>query len=135
MRGKEVSLWEERLKAVFDKIDAELEAEYGADYPLHPSRPKHGTTANPEDDGLFNIGAAFSAGYGSEHGPGYVVEIRFSTLHTVPQNIRTKIKEEVYQRLKTRLSEAFPERTLQVSEENSIIRIHGDLRLANGTTR
>lgn len=121
--------WEETLKSVFDAIDHELEAEYGDRYPLHPSRPKHGTTANPEDDGLFNVGAAFSAGFGSKYGPGYVVEIRLSTLRNVPDDVREEIKEKVLQGLGQRLPQAFPGKLLHISEENGVIRIHGDLSL------
>lgn len=121
--------WEETLKSVFDTIDHELETEYGARYTLHPSRPERGATANPEADGLFNVGAAFSAGFGSKYGPGYVVEIRVSTLRAVPAGVRDEIKVKVFQSLEKRLSKAFPGKVLHVSEENGIIRIHGDLSL------
>jgi hypothetical protein len=110
-------------------LDHELEAEYSGQYPLHPSRPKNGATANPEADGLFNIGAAFSAGFGSKHGPGYVVEIRLSTLAEVPESVRDEIKQKVFQGLEKRLPQAFPGKGLHISEENDIIRIHGDLSL------
>jgi len=129
MRSNQAMQWEETLKSVFDTLDHELEAEYGGKYPLHPSRPKHGITANPEDDGLFNVGAAFSAGYGSKFGPGYVVEIRLSTLRNVPAEVREEIKIKVLQGLEKRLPAAFPGKVLHVSEENGIIRIHGDLSL------
>jgi hypothetical protein len=129
MRSREAMKWEETLKDVFDAIDHELEAEYGTHYPLHPSRPKRGKTANPEDDGLFNVGAAFSAGFGSKYGPGYVVEIRLATLRAVPPEVRAEIKETVFQELEKRLPAAFPGKALHVSEENGIIRIHGDLSL------
>ncbi len=121
--------WEATLKSVFDAIDEELEAEYGADHGLHPSRPKHGTTSNPEADGLFNIGAAFSAGFGSKYGSGYIVEIRLATLRKVPKEIRAEIKEKVFQGLEKRLPAAFPGRELHVVDENGIIRIYGDLSL------
>lgn len=121
--------WEETLKGVFDTLDHELEAEYGARYTLHPSRPVRGATANPEDDGLFNVGAAFSAGFGSKYGPGYVVEIRLSTLKNVPDEVRNEIKAKVFQGLEKRLSLAFPGKELHVSAENGLIRIHGDLSL------
>lgn len=133
MRSREAIEWERKLKGVFDAIDAELEEQYGADYALHPSRPKQGTTSNPEHDGLFNIGAAFSAGFGSTHGPGYTVEIRLSTLRSVPSGIREKIKQQVFQTLEQRLPETFPGNELQVSEENGLIRIHGDLSLDQGS--
>ncbi len=121
--------WEETLKGVFDTLDHELEAEYGTRYTLHPSRPAHGTTTNPEADGLFNVGAAFSAGFGSKYGPGYVVEIILSTLTNVPDEVRDEIKVKVLQGLEKRLSLAFPGKELHVSEENGVIRIHGDLSL------
>jgi len=129
MRSNQAMKWEETLKSVFDALDHELEAEYGTHYPLHPSRPKRGATANPEDDGLFNVGAAFSAGFGSKYGPGYVVEIILSTLTNVPDEVRNEIKVKVFQGLEKRLSLAFPGKELHVSEENGLIRIHGDLSL------
>lgn len=129
MRSNKAMQWEETLKAVFDEIDHQLEAEYGQNYPLHPSRPKRGKTANPEDDGLFNVGAAFSAGFGSKYGPGYVVEIRIATLSRVPETVRAEIKRKIFQQLEKRIPEAFPGKVLHVSEENGLIRIHGDLSL------
>jgi hypothetical protein len=135
MRSREVMKWEETLKSVFDTIDHELEAEYGAKYTLHPSRPAYGATTNPEADGLFNVGAAFSAGFGSKYGPGYVVDICLSTLRQVPPEIRAEIKAKVFQDLKKRLLTAFPGKELHVSDENGIIRIHGDLSLDDWTSK
>jgi hypothetical protein len=129
MRSNQAMKWEETLKSIFDALDHELEAEYGGKYPLHPARSKHGTTSNPEDSGLFNVGAAFSAGFGSQYGPGYVVEIRLSTLRNVPAAIRAEIKEKVFQGLEKRLPAAFPGKVLHLSDENGVIRIHGDLSL------
>ncbi len=126
--------WERRLKGIFDTIDAELEDKYGEFYCLHPSRPKRNATSNPEADGLFNVGAAFSAGFGSETGPGYIVEIRLSTLERIPLKIREEIKQYVFQSLGKKLSRVFPDNELQVAEENGTIRIHGDLSLGNGAT-
>lgn len=129
MRHRKVMAWEKQLKAVFDEIDREMEDQYGDQWPLHPSRPKEGATANPEHDGLFNIGAAFSSGIGSRHGPGYTVEIRISTLKNVPADVRDEIEAKVVQRLKNKLPAAFPGRELNVSDDYGLIRIHGDLSL------
>ncbi len=129
MRGRRVMNWEKTLKRVFDDIDRELEQEYGGRWPLHPSRPKRGSTSNPEADGLFNIGAAYSAGLGSPHGPGYTVEIRLSTLDRVPPDVRSEIRRTVLERLRTRLPDAFPGKSMQISDQNGVIRIHGDLSL------
>ena len=129
MRHHKAMQWEKRLKAVFDEIDHELEANYGTRWPLHPSRPKHGATSNPEHDGLFNIRAAYSSGIGSKHGPGYTVEIRLSTLKNVPADIRNQIKAQVFQTLGKKIPAAFPGKALEVSEDRGMIRIHGDLSL------
>jgi hypothetical protein len=129
MRSNKARKWEKTLKGVFDEMDHELETEYKGLWPRHPSRPTNGATSNPEQDGLFNVGAAFSAGFGSQHGPGYTVEIRLSTLKNVSAAIRAKIKGQVFQTLEKKLPVAFPGKTLQVSEENGVIRIHGDLSL------
>jgi len=131
MRGEKVRLWEMKLKSIFDAIDHELEAEYHGRFALHPSRPKLGSTTNPEDDGLINVGAAFSVGYGTKTGPSYVVEIRLSTLQTVPANLRDEIRAKVIHGLETRLPIYFPTKELRVSEENGILRIHGDLSLTD----
>ncbi len=121
--------WEKKLKSVFDEIDRELEDQYGDRWPLHPSRPEEGSTSNPEHDGLFNVGAAFSSGIGSRHGPGYTVEIRISTLKNIPADIRAQIKQQVFQTLEKKLPAAFPGKDLDVSDDNGVIRIHGDLSL------
>ena len=129
MRHHKAMQWEKKLKDVFDEIDRELEDQYGDRWPLHPSRPEEGSTSNPEHDGLFNVGAAFSAGIGSKYGSGYTVEIRISTLKNVPAEVRAKIKKQVLQALENKLPYAFPGKELYVVEENGIIRIHGDLSL------
>ena len=62
--------WDKKLKAIFDRIDDKLEDRYGELFPLHPTRAERGTTSNKESDGLFNVGASFTAGYGSKLGRG-----------------------------------------------------------------
>jgi hypothetical protein len=120
--------WEDRLKKIFDRIDAYLEQTYGARYPLHPARPPEGVTSNPEQDGLFNVGAAFTPGYGSEHGRGYVVEIQMSTLAPVPTKVRTQIEQDVVRMLRQQLQDEFPDRKLEVLQDGNILKISGDLR-------
>ena len=123
--------WERTLKGLFDRIDAELEHEYGERYPLHPVRPAEGRTANPEHDGLFSVGASFSTGYGSQHGRGYIVRLRVSTLSSVPKPIREEMEDRVVERLRDLLPEAFPNRILQVSRDGAVFKIHGDLSLGS----
>lgn len=129
MRGGRVREWEKKLKRIFDQIDAELEDEYGDRFHLRSNRPEAGETSNPESDGLFNIGAVFSAGYGSEHGRGYIVKIHMSTLRQVPREIREEISEKVVTRLRQLLTQTFPERELEVARDGKALKIIGDLRL------
>jgi hypothetical protein len=128
-RSESGAEWEKRLKAVFDEIDHEMEDRYGDKYPLHPSRAERGETANPSADGLFNVGAAFSAGFGSEHGRGYVVSIRLSTLSRVPADVMEQIEEEIVVLLREKLPGAFPDRDLRVKRDGHSFKIIGDLSL------
>ncbi|HMO51669.1 MAG TPA: hypothetical protein PKE26_10695 [Kiritimatiellia bacterium] len=122
-----VIAWEENLKRIFDDIDHELEAEYGDRYPLHPNRPPQGATANPEDDGLFNIGASFTAGYGSEHGRGYILNVRMVTLARVPADVQAYMEDRVVERLRERLPAIFPGKDLRVERDGHVFKITGDL--------
>lgn len=129
MRGRRAVEWEHRLKKVFDEIDVELEREYTDQFTLHPARPAHGRTSNREMDGLFNVGASFSAGFGSKFGPGYVVDIRMSTLQRIPRALKSELRDKVLTLLQKKLPEAFPGRELHVDKERRHLRIHGDLSL------
>ncbi len=129
MRHQKAIEWEKRLKTVFDEIDAELEHDYGDMFPLHPSRAAEGKTSNPESDGLFNVGASYSAGFGSRFGPGYVVEIRMATLARVPRTLKKKLLDQVAVLLSNKLPSAFPGKDLHVERERNHLRIHGDLSL------
>jgi len=129
MRHRKAKAWEKRLKGVFDEIDQALEQRYGDRFPLHPARPETGTTSNPEMDGLFNVGASYSAGFGSKLGPGYVVDIRLSTLQHIPKGLTDKLRDAVEAMLIEKLPAAFPGKALQVEREARHLRIHGDLSL------
>ncbi len=129
MRHRKAKEWELRLKTVFDEIDRELERQYADRFRLHPSRPAEGSTSNPEMDGLFNVGASYSAGFGSKFGPGYVVDIHLSTLHRVPKELKLELRDKVQAMLKEKLPLAFPGTELHVDQELRHLRIHGDLSL------
>ena len=129
MRHRKAKAWEKRLKSVFDEIDAELESDYGGMFTRHPARAPEGSTSNPEMDGLFNVGAAFSAGFGSRYGPGYVVDIQLSTLEHIPGKIKTALRDQVQALLIEKLPVAFPGKDLRVDRELRHLRIHGDLSL------
>ena len=121
--------WEARLKQVFDEINDEFEAEYGQRARRHPNRPPHGATSNREDDGLFDLGAAFTVGIGSQHGPGYVVQARIATLDAIPADLQEKFETEVVRRLKEKLPKVFPDVKLFVDRDGPVYKIHGDLSL------
>ena len=129
MRHRKAKAWEKKLQAVFDEIDVELEAAYADRFNLHPSRPAHGATSSREMDGLFNVGASYSAGFGSKIGAGYVVDIRLSTLEHTPNDLKMELRDRVQAMLIERLPAAFPGKELQVDQERDHLRIHGDLSL------
>ena len=131
MSETKLERWEARLKQVFDEINDELEAEYGHRAARHPNRPPHGATSNREDDGLFDLGAAFTVGLGSQHGPGYVVQARIATLDPIPAAVQEKFKTEVARRLQEKLPKAFPGVNLHVDRDGPVYKIHGDLSLGS----
>ncbi len=124
--------WEDQLKKIFDEIDTEFESEgRGTRYPRHPRRPAAFATSNREDDGLFDLGAAFTVGIGSKHGAGYVLQARIATLDNVPKKIQQKFEDEVVRRLKEKLPDAFPGVELHVDRDGTIYKIYGDLSLGS----
>jgi hypothetical protein len=131
MRDSRVEEFERKLQDVFDRIDVRLEDKYGKEYPLHPARAKHGATSSREQDGLFNVGAAFSEGIGSKVGRSYVVDVRMVTLARVPRDVREKMQKEVVKMLRQELPKAFPERKLHVARDGHGYRIYGDLRIGD----
>jgi hypothetical protein len=129
MRHPKAIAWEARLKSVFDEIDHRLEERHGELFARHPARPARGETANPEDDGVFNVGAAFSLGVGSRFGPGYILEVRLSTAQRVHAGQRAEIEDETASLLRELLPKAFPESDLRVERDGPRYKIFGDLSL------
>ena len=129
MSNPKIKEWEHTLRKIFDLIDDQLEDKYGYLYPLHPARPQRGRTANKASDGLFNIGAAFSAGFGSSYGRGWVVDVRMITLSKVPGKIKIQMYTEVVEELKRLLKEYYPERAIKVDKDGNVFKIFGNLGL------
>lgn len=129
MKHPALLLLESRLKKLFVKLDEYLEEEYGHRYPLHPARAQRGSTANNAYNGLFNVGASFSAGIGSRYGPGYIVEVRMVTLSHIPVKVRVEIENAAFAYLKRELPVEFPERELHVVRDGRVYKIYGDLSL------
>lgn len=129
MRGREVQEFERTLKALFDRIDDELEDRWGDRYRLHPARPQRGRSSNKEHDGLFNVGASFTAGFGSEYGKGYVVDVRMVTLQDVPDEVEHEIDGYVARRIQELAPHYFGDRELRVVREGKTYKIVGDFSL------
>ena len=129
MNNPNMEEWEQTLKKIFDTIDDHLEDKYGYLYPLHPARPQRGRTSNKSSDGLFNIGAAFSAGYGSSYGRGWVVDVTMVTLSRVPGKIKQQIYLNVTEELKRLLLEYYPDRDIKVKKDGNVFKIFGELGL------
>ncbi len=122
-------LWEKRLLSIFEGIDEYLEDHYGDRLPLHPNRPPRGTTSSGEMDGLFNVGASFTAGFGSPTGRGYVVQIEMRTLAEVPEDLKEAVEQDVLNLLQRELVLRFPDRDLKVEWDGRVWKIIGDLNL------
>lgn len=121
--------WESNLKAVVDELDVLLEDKFGSQYILHPARPVRGTTSNKSHDGLFDIVSSFTPGKGSQYGKGYIVDVHMSTLEHIPKKIQNRIYNISINFLREKLPEFFPGVKLEVHQDGSVIKIHGDLSL------
>jgi len=123
--------FDQTLKRVFDEIDDYLEDYYGDLYALHPARLPRGEASNKSHDGLFNVGASYTAGFGSVYGKGYAIEIRFVTLEKIdPLHIK-EVEEKVKELLEEKLAEYFPERKLYVNKDGLCLKIYGDFSLGS----
>lgn len=120
---------EDRLAQLCRDLDNHLEDIYGTHYSRHPNRPERGMAANPAFDGLFATSCAFTLGYGSKSGRGYVVNVEIRTLDTVSEYERNKIFAEAFSYVTSLLPKAFPERELRIIQENNIMKIVGDFSL------
>ena len=129
MSHPKIAEFDDRMKKLFDEVDAFIEDRYGTMYILHPARPLRGETPNPEADGLFNIGAVFTPGYGSELGRGYLIEVYISTLEKVDEEVRREIYCTVAEKVKELLPVYFPERQLTVKSDRNHFKIQGDFSL------
>jgi hypothetical protein len=76
--------------------------------------------------GLFNVGSSFSAGYGSEYGRGYVVDVHISTLERIPKGRKESILEDAVEELRRQLARRFPGRKLFVDRDRHVFKVHGD---------
>ena len=130
MRDHRVEEWEGKLNVLLRHVDHMLEARYGSLSKLHPARPPHGSTANPQQDGLFRVTASFTPGFGSTLGNGYVVRFDTVTLDTFPEEQRAAIEQTAVKLIREGLEKVLPGRGLTVKRDGSLWKIVGDLSLS-----
>lgn len=121
--------FEESLDSALASVDRALEEKWGGGWPLHPARPEAGRADNPRYDGLFRVTAAFTAGFGSEKGRGYLVRVEIATLDEVSAADRAAVESDAVSLLRAALAEAFPGRDLRVERDGASFKILGDLSL------
>lgn len=120
---------ENELANLCRNLDNHLEDKYGQKYRIHPNRLKRGAGSNPRFDGLFSTSIAFSLGYGSKSGRGYIVEVDIRTLDRVTEEDRQKILEDAFDYIKDNLKIYLPERELDIVKDGEIMKIVGDFSL------
>ena len=129
MRHQRVEEWEAKLNALLRRVDVALEKSYGALLKRHPARLPHGSTPNPQQDGLFRVTASFTPGFGSELGKGYVLQLDFVTLEKIPIQQREALQQLAIRLIEEGLHEFLPGRNLAVKRDATVWKIVGDLSL------
>lgn len=120
---------ENNLSLLCQNLDNYLEDEYGSRYRIHPNRLKRGLGSNPRFDGLFSTAMAFTLGYGSNTGRGYVVEVDIRTLDRVSPEERQEINDAAFSYIQSNLKEVFPDRNLSIVKDGNLMKIVGDFSL------
>ena len=120
---------EHKLFEALERTDAEMERRYGDRFALHPARLPNGKAASRQYDGLFSLSAGFSAGFGSQFGPGYALDLRLVTLEAVPADFRAQFEAEAIEFLQNELDQTMPERKLKIVRDVNGWKIVGDLSI------
>jgi hypothetical protein len=131
MRHQHVEKWESRLNELLRQVDHTLEEKYGHLFTAHPARPPKGSTANPQQDGLFRVTASFSPGFGTELGKGYVLQLDLVTLEKVPQAEVERMQREAVVLIQDGLESVLPGRGLTVQRDGNVWKIVGDLSITS----
>lgn len=129
MRNPLIEEWEEKLNLLLRRVITNLEEEYGHVVARHPSRPAHGETPNPQNDGLFRITATFTPGFGSQWGKGYVLDIEPVTLARFPSDVWALVEAKACRMIQEGLEAALPGRGLVLKRDGTVWKIIGDLSL------
>ncbi len=129
MLHQRVEEWEAKLNALLRRVDETLEKSYGTLLARHPARLPHGSTPNPQQDGLFRVTASFTPGFGSKLGKGYVIHLDFVTLEDIPVQQREALQQLAIRLIEDGLHEFLPGRNLAVKRDVNVWKIVGDLSL------
>jgi len=130
MLHQRVEEWEAKLNELLKRVDNALENKFGKLHARHPARPPHGSTANPQHDGLFRVTASFTPGFGSALGKGYVIQLDQVTLKKLPAQQLEDIRHYALRLIQEGLEEALPGRGLAVKRDGNLWKIVGDLSLS-----
>ncbi|MBR6348013.1 MAG: hypothetical protein IKR80_03570 [Spirochaetales bacterium] len=122
---------EEKMAQLCQALDNHLEDIYGDHYRLHPNRLRRGKGSNPSFDGLFSTSLAFTLGYGSEYGRGYVVNVEIRTLDKVSQYDSTKIQAEAFSFISQNLKKFIPDQDLKIVQDGNLMKVVGDFSLGD----
>ena len=120
---------EKKLSLLCQALDNHLEDKYGEHYNIHPNRLKRGKGANPSFDGLFSTSLAFTLGYGSKYGRGYVMNVEIRTLDKVSQYDMADIKADAFSFVRQHLKTYIPEHELEIVQDGDLMKIVGDFSL------
>ena len=120
---------EVKMSELCQALDNYLEDIYGEHYKLHPNRLKRGKGSNPSFDGLFSTSLAFTLGYGSRYGRGYVVNVEIRTLDKVSQYEQASIRGTAFSFISQNLKKYLPEHDLQIVQDGNVMKVIGDFSL------
>ena len=120
---------EDKLAALCQALDNHLEDIYGGHYRLHPNRLRRGKGSNPSFDDLFSTSIAFTLGYGSKFGRGYIVNVEIRTLDRVSHYDRADIIGEAFSFISQNLDSYLPGQNLRIVHDGEVMKIIGDFSL------
>lgn len=120
---------ENKLSQLCQALDNHLEDKFGEHYRIHPNRLKRGQAANPTFDGLFSTSLAFTLGYGSQYGRGYVMNVEIRTLDKVSQYDRANIEADAFKFVSENLKTFIPDNNLDIVHDGNVMKVIGDFSL------
>jgi len=121
--------WDMKVYELVCRVDEELEKTFGKQIHLRINRPAAGTTASPQMDGAFNLGLVFTAGFGSEYGRGYSLDLEIAASEYLGQAERRQYELTAKSMLEAALRDEFPGRNLHFVEDCGRWKLLGNFNL------